>query len=129
MLHLNSNSYIPRTKGPDLVSNVLSPIYLQFNLTCDIFIRRSDFMLATMLFLTKSCNINNRKVTALSPSVHRTRPMIYRTEIFTGSNYKKFHSWEMFPKPLMCKVKTICIIHEKRNSKKFIVRMLSGVTL
>lgn len=93
MLHLNSEPYIPGTKGPDQTSDVFLTFTSSLAYMYFIHFRRLDFMSTSMFFLHNKLYHYNWKVVTLS--LHPPGLGIPE-QIFTSSIYETFHSRKCF---------------------------------
>lgn len=93
MLHLNSEPYIPGTKGPDQTSDVILTFTSSLAYMYLIHFRRLNFMSTSMFFLHNKLYHYNWKAATLS--LHPPGLGIPE-QIFTSSIYETFHSWKMF---------------------------------
>lgn len=93
MLHLNSEPYIPGTKGPDQTSDAILTFTSSLAYMYLIHFRRLNFMSTSMFFLHNKLYHYNWKAATLS--LHPPDLGIPE-QIFTSSIYETFHSWKMF---------------------------------
>lgn len=115
MLHLNSEPYTPGTKGPDQTSDVFLTFTSSLAYMYLIHFRRLDFMSTSMFFLHNKLYHYNWKVVTLPlhPPGLGIPEQIHKQHLRNISLSENVSMDD--PKPLTCKVKNICIFHEKQN--------------